>query len=127
MRIECQRPRYPASQRLVHHEVERKNPGQLITDHLALNDTGEMRLAEIGSHLGEQQRIMFRVIGDDRNVGDIALVAGAGMSHLAQLHRHQLPTNWTCGVASSRGNSTEATATTSRADLEAPPPPAGPL
>src|SRR3979409_1174698 len=85
-----------------------------------------MRFDPRARDLREQQRIMLFVIGDHGNVGGVALVAGAGMGDLAQFC-HSCPTNWTDGLASSRGSKTDATATTSRADLNAPPPAAGPL
>src|ERR1700733_57141 len=88
MRVQRQRPRHAAPQRLVHHEVERKNLGQLIADHLAFDHTGEMRLDARRRDLGEQQRVMFGIIRDHGNIGDISLVAGSGMGDLAQLHRY---------------------------------------
>src|ERR1700738_1092849 len=127
MRVERQRPRHTTAERLCHHEIQRGNVRQLIADNLALDNTGEMRPYPLAGDLLEQQRIMLFVIGDDGDVGGVALVAGAGMGDLAQLHRGQPPTNRIDGFASSRGSNTDATATTSRADLKAPPPAAGPL
>ena len=127
MRVQRQRSRHPATQGVAHDKIQRGNIGQFISHHLALDNAGEMRLHARGGHLFQQQRIVFRIVGNDRDIGRIALVSGAGMGDLAQLHRFYVPTNRTCGFASSRGNSTEATATTSRADFHAPPPPAGPL
>src|ERR1700755_2562294 len=119
MRVERQRPRYPASQRLVHYEIERKKLGQLVTNNVAFDNAREMRFHTRRRHLSQQQRIMLRIIGDDGDIGDVALVAGTRMSDLTQLHGCRSPKNCTCGFANSRGNSTEATATTSRADLKA--------
>ena len=104
VRIQRQRARHAASQRLVHHEIQRGQIGQFITNHLALNNTREMRFHPRGRYLFEQQRIVFCVIGNDGDIGDVALVAGAGMGDRAQLHPHA-PTNRTCGFASSRGSS----------------------
>src|ERR1700736_6564634 len=126
MRVERQRARDPAAERLLHDKIQRGNVGQLIADNLAFDNSGKMRLYPRAGDLVQQQRIMFRIIGDDGNVGGVALVAGTGMGDLAQLHVSD-PMKRTCGLASSRGSSTEATATTSRADLNAPPPAAGPL
>src|ERR1700694_1025911 len=121
MGIERQRPRHPAAECCGHHEVQCGNVGQLIADNLAFDNTGEMRLHPRAGDLRQQQRIMYFVIGDYGDIRRVALVAGAGMGDLAQLchSRHQI---WTCGLATSRGSSTDATATTSRADLNAPPP-----
>src|SRR5580700_6443844 len=127
MRVKRKRPRHPTGQRAGHDKIQRRYVGQLIADNLAFDNTGKMRLDPCARDLLEQQRIEFRVIGNHGNVGGVALVTGAGMGDFAQLHRSSPPTKWTCGVASSRGSRTEATATTSRADLKAPPPAAGPL
>src|SRR5579872_945053 len=126
MRIQRQRPRHPSSQRPAQDKVESRDLRQLKAHDLAFHDAGKMRFDARSCHLREQQRIMFRVIGNDGDVGYVPLVAGAGMGDLAEL-QFQPPTNCTRGLANSRGNRTEATATTSRADLKAPPPPAGPL
>src|SRR5579871_2196718 len=86
MRIQRERARHATPQRPAHHEVQRKNFGQLVADDLAFDDAGEMRFHPLTRHLRQQQRIMFLVIGDDRDIRDISLVAGTGMSDLAQFH-----------------------------------------
>ena len=126
MRVQRQRSRDAAAERLGHHEIQRGDVGQLIAHHLAFDHAGEMRLYAFAGDLRLQQRIVLRVIGDHRDVGGVALVAGAGMGDLAQFHHHA-STKRTDGFARSRGSSTDATATTSRADLVTPPPAAGPL
>src|ERR1700754_928406 len=126
MRIQRQRARHAAAERLGHHEIQRGDVGQLIAHHLALDHAGKMSSYAFAGYLSLQQRIVLFVIGDHRDVGGVALVAGAGMGDLAQLYHHA-STKRTAGFARSRGNSTDATATTSRADLVTPPPAAGPL
>src|SRR5258708_33684182 len=126
MRVERQRPRDAAAERLGHHEVQRGDVGQLIAHHLAFDHAGEMRLYAFAGDLSLEQRIVLLVVGDHRDVGGITLVAGAGMGDLAQFYHHA-STKRTDGFARSRGSSTDATATTSRADLVTPPPAAGPL
>ena len=44
VRIERQRPRHAAAERLVHDEIQRRQIGQFIANHLALDNAGEMRL-----------------------------------------------------------------------------------
>ena len=58
MRIERQRPRHAASQRPVHHEVQRRDFGQLIADNLAFDNAGEVRLDALRRDLGEQQEAL---------------------------------------------------------------------
>ena len=87
VRVERQRPRHAAAERAGHHEIQRGDIGQLIADHLAFDNTGKMRLHPRAGDLLQQQRIMLLVIGDHGDVGGVALVAGAGMGDLAQLHR----------------------------------------
>src|SRR5436190_13801455 len=77
--VECQRPRHTAAERLGHDEIQRRQIGQFIADHLALDNAGEMRLHPLARDLCQQQGIVLRVIGNDRNIRCVALVAGAGM------------------------------------------------
>src|SRR5882757_5167414 len=120
MRVQRQRPGHAAAERLLHHEIQRAEIGQFITGHIAGDDAGKMGFHPRTGDLRLQQRIILRVIGDHRDIGGVSLVAGAGMGDVAQLHHAS--TKRTCGRARSRGSGTEATATTSRADLVTPPP-----
>src|SRR3954454_195274 len=126
MRVERERSRHAAAERLGHDEIQGGDVGQLVARHLAFDHAGEMRFYAFAGDLSLQQRIVFYVIGDHRDVGGVALVAGAGMGNLAQFYHHA-STKRTDGLARSRGSNTDATATTSRADLVTPPPAAGPL
>src|SRR5262245_10256806 len=85
-----------------------------------------MRFHPLGGDVLVQERLVARLVRDDRDVGDVALVAGAGMGQLTQLHRHVTSYVMRCST-SERGISVETAAITSRADFQAPPPPAGPL
>src|SRR6266404_4525581 len=91
--VERQRPCYATAERLGHHKIQRGNVGQLIAHHLAFDNAGKMRFDTRAGDLRKQQRIVLFVVGDHRDVGGVALVAGAGMGNLAQLHRVNLPRN----------------------------------
>ena len=98
--VERERPRHAAAQRLAHDKIQRGNVGQLIADNLAFDNTGKLRLHAFAGDLRQQQRIMLLVIGDHGDVGGIALVAGAGMGDLAQLHHHPHKLDrWFCQFA----------------------------
>src|ERR1017187_659531 len=91
--IERQRPRHAAAERLAHHEIQRGNVGELIADNLAFDNTGKMCSDPLAGDLLKQQRIMLCIIRYNRDVGGVALVAGAGMGDFAQLHRVSPPQN----------------------------------
>src|SRR6266481_2454176 len=91
--IERQRPGYASAERLGHHKIQRRNVEQLIAHHLAFDNAGKMRFDTRAGDLRKQQRIVLFVVGDHRDVGGVALVAGAGMGDLAQLHCVSLPRN----------------------------------
>src|SRR5262249_55242913 len=117
---------HAATERLVQHEIERAEGGQLVAFDGALHDIGEMRLHALGGDMLGQERVVAQLVRDHRDVGDVALVAGAGMGELAELHGQG--TSWATGASTSaRGISVETAAMPSRADFQAPPPPAGPL
>src|SRR5438034_375029 len=87
MGIERQRSRYATAERAGHHKIKRGNVGQLIAHDLAFDNAGKMRFDPRAGDLRKQQRIVLFVVCDHRDVGGVALVAGAGMGDLAQLHR----------------------------------------
>jgi hypothetical protein len=45
-----------------------------------------MRLHARGGDMLGQERVVAHFVRDHRDVGDVALVAGAGMGELAELH-----------------------------------------
>src|ERR1700730_2149129 len=51
VRVERQRTRHAAPERLVHHKIQRRDVRQLITHHAAFDNAGEMRFHAIGGHL----------------------------------------------------------------------------
>src|ERR1700704_5767969 len=71
VRIQRQRSRHAATERLGHDEIQRGDVGQLITHHLAFDHSGKMRLYAFAGDLNLQQRIVFCIIGDHRDVGGV--------------------------------------------------------
>ena len=66
-----------AAKRLPHHEVQGTDAGDGVAHHLAMDDLVEQRLYALGGDMGLDQRIVRLVEGNDGDVGDVALVAGA--------------------------------------------------
>ncbi len=105
MRIERQRPRYAAARRAGHDEIQRRNVGQLVAHHLALDHAFEMGLDPRAGDLREQQRIILGVIGDHRDVGGVALQSPVREWAISLRSFVTLaPRDWMEGFASSRGN-----------------------
>src|ERR1051326_7840485 len=126
VRVKRQRSRDTTAKRLVQDEIESANSRQFVTFDPTLHDIGEMRLDACRRHMLREERIVPRLVRDDRNVGHIALVASAGVSEFPELHG-QVTSYDTLVLTSLRGNRVETAAITRRADFHAPPPPAGPL
>ena len=84
--------------------------------HRLLRDLGDEHVPELGA------------VGDDADVGAVALVAGAAVGELAQRYGaggHQL-THSILGVTASRGTKQDAVESRGRIPVRTPPPPAGP-
>src|SRR6476659_10601949 len=126
MRVECERTRPPAAQRALEHEIECAEQRQLVPHDVALHDPAEVRLYPRRSHPAHEERIVRRVVRDQRDVRRVALVSRAGMGELAQ-RAHQATSHSIAVWTSSRSTKVDVTPTRSRVDLATPPPPAGPL
>jgi hypothetical protein len=63
----------------VQHEVECAEGGQLVALDAVLHDVGEMRFHPLGGDVLGQERVVAGLVRDDRDVGDVALVASARM------------------------------------------------
>ena len=83
-----------------------------------------MRGNTLGGDVLAQEGEVAGIVGDDGDVGDVALVARARMGQRVQRQHVSIVT---AGVTCPRRINVDTTASTSRADLDAPPPPAGPL
>ena len=78
-----------------------------------VGDFAEMILDPLGGHVTQERRVVLLLKGDHRDVGYVAFVSSPRMSDLAQLHAPDM--------------SVDSIATVSFADLNTPPPPAGPF
>jgi hypothetical protein len=87
MRVEGKRARDPAAESAVQHEIQGAELRQLVTDDLALDDTGKQRPHALHGHLIAEMPEMSRIVGNNRDVAGIAFVAGSRMRDVAQLHR----------------------------------------
>src|SRR5436190_6894522 len=76
-------------------------------------------------HLARDPRVVLRIERNHRQVDNDAFVAGAGVRDLPQ--RHRTTSIATAGRTSERGISVVPIASTSRAVVVTPPPPAGPF
>src|SRR5579885_1357299 len=85
-----------------------------------------MRRDALGGDFLFEEREIFCAEGDEGDGDDVSFVAGAGVRELMEKHG-QDSRIWTWGETASRGMRAEAMAMTSRADPDAPPPPAGPM
>src|SRR6478609_3573348 len=54
--VERQRPRHAAAERLGHDEIQRRQIGKFIADHLTLHNAGKMRLHPFAGDLRQQDR-----------------------------------------------------------------------
>src|SRR3546814_13807113 len=68
------------------------------------------------------------VVGDDRHIGGVALVAGTAVAQIVDARHQAASSTKTSGRTSSRGRSSDCTASISpTAGSDPPPPPAGPF
>jgi hypothetical protein len=84
VRVKRQRARDAAAQRVMQDEIQRPQIGQLVAFHLPKDEPREMRGDAGGGYVLAQEGVIAGIVGDDRDVGDVALVAGAGMGEGAQ-------------------------------------------
>src|SRR5690606_25865347 len=76
-----------AAEGLMEDEVEGVKFGQLITVHAPSHGIAQAGLHPLCSDLSDKHAIVRSVVGDDRNVGDVALVAGARVGQSSKLHQ----------------------------------------
>src|SRR3546814_16926775 len=67
-------------------------------------------------------------VGDDRHIGGVALVAGTAVAQIVDARHQAASSTKTSGRTSSRGRSSDCTASISPTEgSDPPPPPAGPF
>jgi hypothetical protein len=64
VRIERQRSRHAAAERLVEHEIERADRGQFVALDAAFDGIREMRLHALGGDMLGQERVVARFVRD---------------------------------------------------------------
>ena len=104
-------------------------------DEVALDGTAHQR-AEVecdsfGRDLGDECVVRGAVVGEEGDVADVALVAGADAAHVSQLAAHHASSTWTCTSTASRSTKNGVRVTSSlrgwpRRDRPMPCSPGGP-
>src|SRR5262249_42117897 len=84
--VGAQRSRAAAAQCAVHHEVQGAHVGRFIAIDATLHHRSEVLLHALGRDRAPNDFERFVVVGEDRDVGDVALVAGAVTTEFTQLH-----------------------------------------
>src|ERR1044071_7151271 len=87
MRIERERARYDAAERALHYQIDRMDPGELVTRDTAFHDAAKMLLHAFGRDRAHDERVVMGFVGDDADVAGVAFIAGAGVRELAQIER----------------------------------------
>src|SRR5215469_11754404 len=78
LRIGLQRDGSSAIQASVEQEIQGAEIGEFEAIDGAETDAGEVALDALGGDLAQEQRVVFRLAGDEANVDRIAFVAGSG-------------------------------------------------
>ena len=126
VRIERQRAGDPAAQRAVEDEVQRPEPRQRVADDLAPRRSGEVLLHPLGRDVPLQQRIVAPGRTRSPRCSTCRPCRRSRVGDLAQLHVRS-PRSWTDAGQAPAARGPRRPPTTSRADFQAPPPPAGPF
>jgi hypothetical protein len=93
--VEIERVVDAAVEHLVEHEVHAGERRQQVAQHLRRLAVGEVLGDALRRDLLDQQRVVLGFVGEQADVGAIALVAGARMGDLAQ---HDIAVTGLCGV-----------------------------
>ena len=73
----------------MHHELEGEDVAGLVALDLSLHEATEVGLYPVGGDLGLDRLVGGFVVGEERQVADVALVSGTGAAQVAQLNaRH---------------------------------------
>src|SRR5262245_9310860 len=91
--VGAQRTRAAAAQRVAQNEVEREHVARLVALDGAAHHRAEVLLDALGADLARDDVVGLVVVGEDRHVGDAALVAGPVAAELAQLQPRHQPTS----------------------------------
>ena len=86
MGVQGQRAGHAAAQRVVHDKVEGAQLGQGVAFYRAMHGANKVGLHAFGAQVLFQQGKVFFVVGNHRQGGPVAFVAGAGVGNVAQQH-----------------------------------------
>src|SRR6185369_6719386 len=101
-------------------EVQGSQVRQLEALHFALAHAGKMPLDTLGRDFADQNRIILGLAGDQADIDQIALIAGAGVSQLDQLSLYQFAlghiatSGWTSDFGISAGQNATISSTRGR-------------
>src|SRR6476620_3016740 len=127
VRIDRQRARDAAAQRVLDDEVQRAQLRQLVAPHRPRGEMAEMRQYDLGGEFALQHLPALVAVGDDRDVRGVPLVTGTRMGEVVDAYAHAARSSTISGFTHSRGISTDFTARICRAPKLTPPPaPVGP-
>ena len=82
--VGAQRSRAATAERAVHHEVERPHVRGFVAIDTALHHGAEVFLYSRRGHFAHDHGVRLVVVGENRDVGDVALVAGAVAAQFTQ-------------------------------------------
>ena len=91
-----------------------------------VGDFAEMILDPLGGHVTQERRVVLLLKGDHRDVGYVAFCLQSANERFGAASC-PVSTYWMCGVTNASDMSVDSIATVSFADLNTPPPPAGPF
>jgi hypothetical protein len=129
VRVERERRRHAPGERPLADELQRVELRQLVALHSAAHDALEVLRHGVGRDAPDEQRIVLRAVGDQRQRRRVALVAGPAVREVRELrHRRQVDSRIVVrGRTRARSTSAETMPICSVTALRVPPPPAGPL
>ena len=126
MCVERERTCDAAAERVSQHEFERADCGSSYRVTSTVGDFAEMILDPLGGHVTQERRVVLLLKGDHRDVGYVAFVSSPPNERFGAASC-PVSTYWMCGVTNASDMSVDSIATVSFADLNTPPPPAGPF
>src|SRR5262245_14462987 len=127
MGILGERDGHATPERVLDYEIESFEVRQFVAVDWSVRHVRGRPRDSLHGQLVTQDLPRAVAVGDDRDVGGVALVARARVRELVHFRAHGLPSTTTRGLTISRGNSSDFTPSTSRSEFVPPPPPAGPL
>src|SRR3569833_3341621 len=107
------------------NEIETSKLRQIVTHHRSAYQTDEMLRHSLRSQVLGQGRIIFWIIREHPDIGDVALVTGAGVRDFSK--PHQTTRRSTSVWTNSHKKNNKTKTTNNHTKQKTPPPPAGPF